>query len=554
MAYSDLADNQGVSFNSLNSGVSQEYFSAKTTIPSSNEMTTKSDCNTYVNIDPLYPPFASKTNNQLVVKQDLRNNETTLYITNNFFTGTITDVTVNGVSVTGGSFPLDIGNGTTANTNQIGTHDIVVYYADATNPSNYMRIQDSEYNDACVDGFSSLGPGPYYVTFSSQVLNTSIAVTIESGDGSCPGPIPIPPISTLPFATVAVSRGTGQYMLAGNANFSGGYSEGLLFRSVDYGATWQPISAFGYWFKVAISDNGQYMLAVEYYGRAYKSSDYGVSWTAINNFPFPTTQPCPETPFPALQILNFRGAALSGDGQYQVICTANTTYGTCISESSQYTYGYNTVFVSNDYGATWTARLNEQGATYNAVAISSNGQTVLVARGTLFVAEGQIIRSNNYGVNWSDTVNSLNTGQLVDVAITEDGLNAIGARFSNDYYPFLIRSVDGGVTWGTITGWTGNYFVTQQTWMRVAINNYQNLDVRAWAIPNSRNFGPPGPYYMFNVTSGISTVTEYTSGTGLGQKFFKSLANSNNGQYLLVGANNGLFVSSNYGSTFTAIS
>jgi hypothetical protein len=59
---------------------------------------------------------------------------------------------------------------------------------------------------------------------------------------------------------------------------------------------------------------------------------------------------------------------------------------------------------------------------------------------------------------------------------------------------------------------------------------------------------------MFTVTSGISTVTEYTSGSGLGEKYFKSLANSNNGQYLLVGANNGLFLSSNYGSTFTAIS
>lgn len=549
MAYSDLANNQGISFNSLISGVSQGYFDAKTTIPSSSQMTTKSACNTYVTVDPNYPPFASKSDNQLVVKQDLRNNEATLYITNNFFTGTITNVTVNGVSVTGGTFPINVGSSTTAYSNQIGTYDILVYYADATNPSNYMRIQDSEYNTSCVDGFSSLGPGPYYVTFSSQILNTSITVTIESGDGSCPGPIPIPPISTLPFSTVAVSRGTGQYMLAGNANLTNGYTEGLLFRSTNYGATWQPASAFGYWYKVAISDNGQYMLALEYYGRAYKSSDYGANWTAINNFPFPTTQPCPSTPFPALQTLNFRGAALSGDGQYQVISTAATTYGIC----SGYTYMYNTIFVSNDYGATWIARKNDQGLVYNAVAISASGQTVLAATGTIFIGQGNILRSNNYGVNWSDASNSLDSGNLVDVAITEDGLNAIAARFSNDYYPFLIRSVDGGVTWSLITGWTGSYFVTQQTWMRACINNYQNLDVRAWAIPNSRNFPPPGPYYMFNVTSGISTVAEYTSGTGLGEKYFKSLANSNNGQYLLVGANNGLFVSSNYGSTFTAI-
>jgi hypothetical protein len=185
MAYSDLANNQGVSFNSLISGVSQGYFSAKTTIPSTNKMATKSACNTYVTVNPSYPSFAAKADNQLVVKQDLQNNEATLYITNNFFTGTITNVTVNGVSITGASFPLDIGNGTTGYTTQIGTYDILVYYADATNLDNYMRIEDSEYNTACIDGFSSLGPGPYYVTFSSQVINTSVGVVIESGDGNC---------------------------------------------------------------------------------------------------------------------------------------------------------------------------------------------------------------------------------------------------------------------------------------------------------------------------------------------------------------------------------
>ena len=68
MAYSDLAYNQGVSFNSLNSGVSQGYFTAKTSIPFTPKQVTKSECNTYVNIDPTYLPFAEKANNQIIVK------------------------------------------------------------------------------------------------------------------------------------------------------------------------------------------------------------------------------------------------------------------------------------------------------------------------------------------------------------------------------------------------------------------------------------------------------------------------------------------------------
>ena len=542
MAYSDLANNQGVSFNSLISGVSQGYFDAKTTIPSSSQITTKSDCNTYVDIDTSYPLFEEKQDNQVIVKRDLKANQGTLYITNNFFTGTITDITVNGVSVNGGSFPLNIGDSTFAYTSQVGTFDILVYYADATNPSNYMRIQDSAYNNTCVDGFSSSGPGPYYVTFSNQVVSASINVTIESGDGTCVGPLPYPPISTSSFSTVAVSRGTGQYMIAANASISGAFTDGGLFRSTDYGATWSFIPVIGYWYKVAISDNGQYMLALEYYGRAYRSTDYGASWTVISNF----TSPGPYAP--ASQTQKFRGAAISGNGQYQIVTTGIFNY-------TYYTY-LSIIFVSNDYGATWvTSKITSEGAgnEWYSAAISSNGQVMLVTEGNITFGQGGVWRSTNYGASWSFSASSNALGNLVDVAITEDGINAISARFSNDYYPFLIKSVDGGVTWSTITGWTGNYYVTQQTWMRVCINNYQNLDVRAWAIPNGRNFPPPGPYYMFNITSGISTVTEDTSGTGLGEKYFKSLANSNNGQYILVGTTSGLFISSNYGSTWTTI-
>jgi hypothetical protein len=41
MAYNDLANNQTVSYNNLQSGVNQGAFTAKTTIPSSNKQVTK---------------------------------------------------------------------------------------------------------------------------------------------------------------------------------------------------------------------------------------------------------------------------------------------------------------------------------------------------------------------------------------------------------------------------------------------------------------------------------------------------------------------------------
>ena len=71
MSWSGLANNQTVSFNNLQNAVSTGVFTAKTSIPASNEQITKADANTYVNIDTAYAPYAAKASNQLVVKSDL---------------------------------------------------------------------------------------------------------------------------------------------------------------------------------------------------------------------------------------------------------------------------------------------------------------------------------------------------------------------------------------------------------------------------------------------------------------------------------------------------
>lgn len=71
MSWAGLASNQTISFNNLQNGVDTGQFTAKTTIPVSNEQITKADANTYVNIDTSDESYAAKSNNQLVVKSDL---------------------------------------------------------------------------------------------------------------------------------------------------------------------------------------------------------------------------------------------------------------------------------------------------------------------------------------------------------------------------------------------------------------------------------------------------------------------------------------------------
>ena len=79
--------------------------------------------------------------------------------------------------------------------------------------------------------------------------------------------------------------------------------------------------------------------------------------------------------------------------------------------------------------------------------------------------------------------------------------------------------------------------------MRVAINFNGAAD--AYALPNTNSLTKNKYKVPF-----LNTVI---LNTPLGAKYWKSVANSNNGQYVLLGANNGLFVSNDQGVTYTTI-
>lgn len=72
MAWADRANNQTVSFTDLKDAVDTGVILGKTTITPSNEQVTKSDVDTYTWANTLFPAFANKANNQLVVKSNIQ--------------------------------------------------------------------------------------------------------------------------------------------------------------------------------------------------------------------------------------------------------------------------------------------------------------------------------------------------------------------------------------------------------------------------------------------------------------------------------------------------
>lgn len=540
MSFSALAYNQCVSYNNLQSGVDQGYFDAKTTIPATNQESTKDAAYTYVNVDPNYPPFASKLDNQLVVKGDLRDNVAAVGISNFFFTGTVTDVQVNGVSITGASFPLDIGSGTLGYTDQIGTYDITLYYADADMPSNTAICFDSDFNTICIDGFTSLGPGPYYVTFPSQVINTINQISIDTGDGYCTAPPP-PPINLgVAMTSVAVSKNTGQYMVAVagtklvvNCNLT--YTVGSLNVSSNYGATWTRILIDNYWAKVAVSGNGQYMLAVSVGGFAYESSTYGATWSYIS----------------ALPTAIYTGCAISSDGQYQTIVGQYSGVG--------FTYY---VYRSQDYGSNWTA------SSYTYTQFSPNGGSPDYYpenknfSGCAMTADGvrQVIVTGIDGVGSNPTDTDFHAGYIwysSNGTSTPVSFNdaSISVEYQEQSYTDVTCSPNGGKLFATMsnnpTGGT-------------PFKLYKSTDYGAnWTMINASDFWVGVSANDTSITYGVVCGSTYiktinasnvvSNLTGSGVKNWTCVDADNGGTYILAGSSDGLFLSTNGGTSFTAL-
>ena len=96
----------------------------------------------------------------------------------------ITDVTINGVSVTydtGQNFPIDPSDSGQFITYQLGTYDIVVYYGTSIS-GQHIDVTDSNSNLTCGN---TGAPGSNTFTVTGAVINGATPVYVDALDGSC---------------------------------------------------------------------------------------------------------------------------------------------------------------------------------------------------------------------------------------------------------------------------------------------------------------------------------------------------------------------------------
>jgi photosystem II stability/assembly factor-like uncharacterized protein len=203
------------------------------------------------------------------------------------------------------------------------------------------------------------------------------------------------------YFSSAVMSCSGKYQYAAFGSY---WSERGLYRSVDYGQTWSLAFNGEYFGYVSCDATGQYV-----YGKGgyMYSNDFGQTWNYNYNR------------------ADHDNLIVSNTMQHQMITYAD---------------GY--LYVSNDYGANWTAKVaNYTGYPWaTQFAISGNGKCMMCG-----VLGGSIMLSSDYGANWQ-YVNYCPTSSSSG-AICESGQYILRSNQAAAY-----KSSDFGVTWTYIGG------------------------------------------------------------------------------------------------------
>ena len=185
---------------------------------------------------------------------------------------------------------------------------------------------------------------------------------------------------------------TGLHQLAGinydifNVSYPQQYAKNLL--NVGTGSTFTNLTnaPLSYWKSVCMSDSGQY---IGLYGefsqsggtddrRVYISRNYGATFTYMTGFTTPATTEI----------------SMSADGKYW-----------CINNSAYFAPGPPAIWVSTDYGVTFTNNAPSGAILFSNTATSQNGKTMVVSKMNIAPSDptnNKAYISQNYGTSFTE--------------------------------------------------------------------------------------------------------------------------------------------------------
>ena len=288
-----------------------------------------------------------------------------------------------------------------------------------TNSSTYASLKSIKMSGTVQNStgtyaatISSSGNGKF-VTIANQGYNNNTGSIFVSNDyGSTYTNTNVQPLQidgSGIWQTTAVSQ-SGQYQFSGISSIVG---KGNIWKSTDYGSSWvdSQFSVFNGFQSISVSSSGQYVTAIqsgnisEKRGNIWVSNNYGSTWTSSQKIysymPF-------NNGFLNQGSVDFNKiVSISVNGQFQ------TALG--IAPTNNKIGGNSNIWYNNNYGqGAWTDSgystpdINGADSILSSVSMTGTGQyqTVSFIGGNSNVQNqvyGNILRSTDYGVTWTDT-------------------------------------------------------------------------------------------------------------------------------------------------------
>jgi hypothetical protein len=408
MGWVDLKSNQTISFTNLKDAANIGVLYAKQTIPTSDEQVTKADADAYVYIDTTYVPYADKTANQLVVKNNLLSNLVLYSTAQSGFTGLISS--------------LD--EGLTWNEVPQVTGGVAIQSVATSNNGVYVIAGRSDSVQP--------GSGRLSQTSGNTWLDMTAVVPTTLGILSC------------------VISGSGQYMIITQTGST--TSDQKVFTSSDYGSSFgvtrSDDGTYPYWKagRICMSDSGQYVtIAVPtlyvggatYSGLRIRSTDYGATWLSAVNYGDVSGDygACAMSSSGQYQILGFNGQisiSSSFGNTWSFINPTGTWQSMDVSESGQYMLAMTTdsiLYRSENFGQTWT--LVSTYAATGVVKFASNERTAFMA-----IENEYFYRSNDYGATFEVRYEgAINWNNILSVASRVPLSGAVTYSTNSGLYP-----------------------------------------------------------------------------------------------------------------------
>jgi hypothetical protein len=250
--------------------------------------------------------------------------------------------------------------------------------------------------------------------------------------------------------------------------------------------------------------NGQYVIISNWqvtgtYAGIQLSSNFGTNFTQIS--------PTGTSSYPWEQSIT------NSNGKYLVACTAIT---------SGYNNGY--IYASSSSGVNWT--LAYTGISCGGLASNSTGEYVVCS------TSSGILRSTNYGFSWTST--GLGSGRINCVTSDSTGQYLVGAGHNNGVY----YSNNYGSSWSTSTGNNSIYafgIASDSTGQFVVYST-----ITAGGIYRSINYGQSFTQ-VYSGNFGYRGIYSNSTGTTLIASAYEA-------------ATNGVYISTNSGTSWTAVS